>query len=369
MQLKVESVRSTGIRLDSPHQGTILNYANPREIVSVSIPIRAAVIGCGHIGTEHARFLAASDRSVLKWVCDVSESAARNLASATGATAATDPSVLFDDHEVDAVWICTHHDSHRPLAVRGAGAGKHLFIEKPLALTLEDAGAIAAAVESAGVRATTGFKFRFYPAIGAARSFMPHPLMTLAHVIDDEWPADHWANHPTRGGGNVLSEGVHILDLVTHLHRGPPVRIYAEGGRFMHPDALHPDNAVLTLTFPDGSIAAVAIGESGQPPLTSKFGLQMSDGRCSLNLHHRLTALEMRGPDGTSTYREPAETGINAINEAFLGSLIEGSAPTASVRDGLRATALVLAAFESIERRAPVDLTHPPYAAAVGHPG
>jgi predicted dehydrogenase len=136
----------------------------------------------------------------------------------------------------------------------------------------------------------------------------------------------------------------------------------------MHPDGFNPDHAVLTLTFRDGSIAAVAIGESGQPPFTSKFGVQMSDGARSLNLHRRLNALEMRGPDGQSSHHEAEEAGISAIDTAFLDALIEGTAPQCTAADGMRATALVLAAFESIKRRAPVDLTQPPFAAATGQP-
>ncbi|MEZ5276510.1 MAG: Gfo/Idh/MocA family oxidoreductase [Opitutaceae bacterium] len=336
--------------------------------MSSTKPIRAAVIGCGHIGTQHAQFLAQTSRSTLKWVADVSADAVRQLAEATGTSATTDPEDIFRDPEVDAVWICTHHDSHRSLAIRAAEAGKDVFIEKPLALTIEDATAIVEAVETAGVRATTGFKFRHYPAVILARSFMPKPLMTLAHVVDDEWPEGHWANDPTRGGGNVLSEGVHILDLVSHLHRGPPVRLYAEGGRLMHTKAFNPDHAVITLTFPEGAIAAVAIGESGQPPLTSKFGIQMSDGRRSLNLHHRLTALEMRGPEGNASHHDPGEVGIEAIDAAFLDALIHGTTPSCTARDGLRATALVLAAFESMNRRTPIDLTRPPFVDVMRHP-
>lgn len=337
--------------------------------MSTATPVRVAVIGCGANGTHHARYLASTGRSKVVLVCDVDASRAEALAAETGARAVTETEQVLHASDVDAVWICTHHDSHRTLAIRTAQSGKHVFIEKPLALTIEDCTAMVDALETAGVLATVGFKFRFFPAVMAAHSYISAPLMTIAHVVDDEWPEDHWANHPTKGGGNVLSEGVHIMDLVVHLHNALPVRIHAEGGRLMHPDAANPDHAVITMAFPDGSIATVAIGESGQSPLTSKFGVQMSDGQRSLNLHNRLTALEMRDKQGRRSHQDEREVGVDAINDAFIGSIVSGTPPSCGPRDGLRATALILAAFESIRSGVPVDLTCPPFGPAVGHSG
>lgn len=334
--------------------------------MSSNQPIGAAVIGCGHIGTQHAGFLADSKRARLELVCDLSGEAVDRLAAQVGAIPTTRVSEVLDHPDVDAVWICTHHDTHRDLAVRAAEAGKHVFIEKPLALSLADCAAIVEAVENAGVTAMTGFKFRFYPALIAAHLFLPDPVITTAHVVDDLWPEGHWANDPVKGGGNVLSEGVHIIDLVTHLHHGPPVRLHAEGGRLVHKDGANPDHAVLSMTFADGSIASIAIGESGQPPHASKFGIQMSGHQKSLNLFDRLTALMTRGPDGIEMHRDSKEADVDAIDDAFLQALISGKESPCNARDGQRATALILAAFQSIRTGLPVDLTRPPFAAAVG---
>jgi predicted dehydrogenase len=339
------------------------NFVSPPRI------IRAAIIGCGSYGAEHARFLAADFGARLGAVVDVDGARAEEFRRKFGAGyAAADPARVWADPEIDAVWICTRHDTHASLAAAAAAAGKHVFVEKPLALTLADCDRAVAAVERAGVVGMTGFKFRFFPAVQAARAFLPAPELTVAHVIDDCWPEGFWANDPVQGGGNVLSEGCHIVDLVLHLHPAPAVRVYAEGGNRRHPGRAIVDTAALTVAFADGAVANIAIGDAGVPPHASKFALQQSDGQRSFSLHQRLNALVTRTDRKVTEHPAEAEAGAAVIDAAFLQAIAQGRPGPCDLRAGRRATAVLLAAIESVRTHRAVDLAAEPYGAAITLP-
>jgi len=334
--------------------------------VSPPRPIRAAIIGCGSYGAEHAAFLARHPGARLLAVADVDERRAAEFHRKFGTAYGTaDVARIWADPEVDAVWICTQHDTHAGLAAAAAGAGKHVFVEKPLALTMRDCDSAIAAVERAGVVGMAGFKFRFFPAVQAARAFLGRPMLTVAHVIDDRWPEEFWANDPVKGGGNVLSEGCHIMDLVLHLNPSPAVRVYAEGGNRHHPSRDIVDTAAITLGFADGAVANVAIGDVGQPPHASKFALQQSDGQLSFSLHQRLNTLVTRAGRQVTEHPPHEEAGAAVIDTAFLAAIGGGLPSPCPLQAGRRATAVLLAAIESLRTHRAVDLAGESFAAAM----
>jgi predicted dehydrogenase len=330
---------------------------------------RVAIVGCGSYGAEHAKFLARGENVKLHAVADIALDRAEDFAKNYGATYATaEVARIWADREIDAVWICTQHHTHAPLAEAAAAAGKHFLLEKPLALTLADCDRIVAAVERSGVIAASGFKLRFFPAVVAAKAFLTRPTLTTAHVIDDHWPSGFWANDPVQGGGNVLSQGCHMVDTVLHLHPTGPVCVYAAGGNRHHPTRDIVDTAAITLTFADGAVASIAVGDVGVPPHASKFALQQSDGARSLSLYNRLNAIMTREDKKITEHPAWPEDGAAVIDRAFIAAVAEGKPSPVSVHSARRTTAVVLAAIESIQTGRVVDLTAAPYAAAMKVP-
>ncbi len=328
--------------------------------------IRVAIVGCGSYGAEHAKFLSTHPGVRLHAVADLDGARAEQFKAKFGAGYATaDVARIWADPEVEAVWICTQHHTHAPLAEAAAAAGKNFFLEKPLAITLADCDRIVAAVERSGVIAASGFKLRFFPAVVAARAFLGRPTLTVAQVIDDHWPSDFWANDPVQGGGNVLSQGCHIVDTVLHLHPTGPVRVYAAGGNRHHPTRDIVDTAAITLTFADGAVANIAVGDVGVPPHSSKFALQQSDGTRSFSLYNRLNALMTREDKKITEHPLQAEEGAAVIDTPFLAAVAAGGPSPCPVRSARRTTAVVLAAVESIRTGRAIDLTAAPYAAAM----
>jgi predicted dehydrogenase len=323
----------------------------------MNTPIQVAIIGCGSIGETHAQCLMQIPGVKIRTFCDLDEDRARSLCTLfNGQMVTTDPDHVFTDDAIDAVYICTHHDTHSSLAIRAAGAGKHVMIEKPLALTLRECYNVGNAVEKSGIRLMTGFKMRYYPSVARVREFIPSPVLTIAQMIDARWPDDFWANDPQRGGGNVLSQGCHTMDLVYFLNQSEPVRIYAEGGNFTHPGCDIIDNIVATIQFANGRIASIAQGDSGQTPFVSKFSFQITDGMKSAHLRNRLKTATMFDGQETKQHEDPDEYGFLEESRDFVRSLIEDADPPITYRDGLRATLLVLKAIESVKSGQPQTL-------------
>jgi myo-inositol 2-dehydrogenase / D-chiro-inositol 1-dehydrogenase len=321
-------------------------------------PLRVAVIGCGSMGETHAVCLSRIDGVRLHAFCDTDEERAAALCARFGGSyATTDHERVLRDGTVDAVYICTHHDTHSALAIRAAEEHKHVMMEKPLALTLRECHDVGNAVEKHGIKFMTGFKMRYYPSVARAKQFIPSPLVTIAQMMDARWPDEFWANDPRKGGGNILSQGCHAMDLVCHLNGSRPVRIYAEGGNFSHPSRDIVDNIVATIRFDNGSVASVALGDSGQTPFVSKFSYQLTDGRKTAHLRDRLKTITLFDGESTTEAVDPEEYGFIEENNDFIRSLRNGTPPPITHRDGLRATLLLLTAFESLKTGLPQTLS------------
>src|SRR5690606_26091063 len=113
--------------------------------------------------------------------------------------------------------------------IGAAQAGKHILVEKPLALSSEACVAVGRAVEESGVTLMTAFKMRFYDMIQQVKQLIPQPLMVTMQMMDNRWADDMWANDPVKGGGNVLSQGVHSCDILRYVAGGDPVTVSAVG--------------------------------------------------------------------------------------------------------------------------------------------
>lgn len=319
--------------------------------------ISVSIIGCGAYGREHALCLSRLPGIAIRGLCDSELETARRLKEEfRGVFATAEAEDVFRDGRTDAVYICTHHDTHAALAVRAAECGKHIMMEKPLALTMEECLAVRRAVESRAVRFMMGFKFRFYPAVERAREFLAPPVLTIAHGLDSRWPDAFWANDPVKGGGNVLSEGCHVMDLVAYLNRSEPLRVYAGGGNYSHPSLPIIDNIGATISFAHGGVALVAVGDSGILPHASKFAIQVTDGVKTAHLRDRLKSLVLFDGAIAEERHDTEEIGVMEGDRRFIHALRTRTAAPTSVTDGVRATAMVLAAFESIRSGSVVEM-------------
>ena len=241
--------------------------------------INVGVIGCGNMGKCHIEQLKAIGVHIRALAEPVAEKAEALKADCGAEYVVDDGRKLLDDQAIDAVVIATHHDLHTPLAVGAAQAGKHIFIEKPLALTIEECELIEREVDKAGVKAMCGFQARFSPFCARLREEIGVPLAMLATLVDPMWGPTIWANDPKAGGGNVLSQGCHMFDMMCYFAQSTPDTVHAEGGNLQHPTLPITDSVVATMTFHNGVVAAVVNGDFGFNPALGKASYHLYGGK------------------------------------------------------------------------------------------
>ncbi len=184
--------------------------------------------------------------------------------------AGTDPEAIFSDPDIDTVVIATRHDTHAPYVLRALEAGKHVFVEKPLALREDDVDRIAQALEAGPSLLCVGFNRRFAPlTLEAARALEGRsgPLAVGIMVNAGRLPDSHWTKDPEVGGGRLVGEGCHFLDLARHFVGSPISRVQVCSATRGNGQPLE-DISSIHLAFEDGSLATVqylANGPAGFP--------------------------------------------------------------------------------------------------------
>jgi len=319
--------------------------------------INIGIIGCGEMGQIHARCIKEIGTATIRGFCDADESKAQKLiAYSPEAHICSDPQELLDDDSIDAVYVCTHNDSHAGLGIAAAKAGKHVMMEKPVAMSLKQCDELQEAVERSGIHFMTAFKLRYYPTVQKVREFIPSPLICIAQMSDERWPDTFWGNDPLRGGGNVLSQGCHTADLMCFLTGSEPVKVYAAGGNYHHPGLDITDALTATVTFENGATASLVIADIGITPHISKLSFQLMDGSRSAHLYDRLKQAFLWDGKREEHLVDFEEFGFLNENKEFLNVISGKAKPTATLRHGVRATVLLLKAIESAKTGQPQPL-------------
>lgn len=311
--------------------------------------LRLALIGCGLIGRQHAAAVASMERARFVAFVDQNLCAAQGFqAEYRGDYATTDAGQVFADKSIDAVYICTRHDSHAPLAIRAAQCGKHILMEKPLALNAADCEAIAQAAHEYGVCLMPAFKLRYYPLVQLAHQFVPQPQVVMGQMMDDRW-ADHlWAQDPVQGGANVASQGCHTADLIRYFADSEPRLLWAAGGALTHPGHACLDQCVASIQFDNGHVGSWIQGDAGMGHFTGKLFFGLFGGGRSVQLYDRCKKAVFSDGDKSWVAEREEEEGIVLENQAFIDALLTGRKPEITVEDGIQATRLVLAAERAI---------------------
>jgi predicted dehydrogenase len=203
--------------------------------------IRVGIIGAGLIGQLHSmmlRYVAdRTEQSVrVVSIADVSYSAAESLAARwQSARALESAEEIISDPSIDAVWICTPTAMHLKVCIGAAEAGKHIFCEKPLAMTAAEASAMAAAIKASDVISQVGLVLRFSPVYNVIKAMFERPdcgrLLSVTMRDDQDFPtrgvhASAWRNDPTlTAGGTLIEHSVHDFDLMTWMF-GPVASLY-----------------------------------------------------------------------------------------------------------------------------------------------
>jgi predicted dehydrogenase/NADPH:quinone reductase-like Zn-dependent oxidoreductase len=266
----------------------------------------------------------------------------------------TSPDAALRNPDVDAVLIATRHDLHAPLALAALNAGKHVFVEKPLALTVDDCASIADAAAAAGRVVMVGFNRRFAPASQRVReAFRPvlEPKTVIYRVNAGLLPPDHWLRDPDEGGGRLVGEGVHFLDWARWFLAADPVSIHAASIR--RDGLVDADNISIAMEFAGGSLATIHYCSQGAPGVGKERIEIFGGGRAAVL--DDFAAVEIAGgPRAEKGRRGTIEKGHFEIVQNFHDAIVKGATPGVTAADGWWATWCARAAEESLLTGRPV---------------
>ena len=263
--------------------------------------------------------------------------------------ATTDAREILDDPDISAVLIATRHDLHASLVTQAARASKHVFVEKPLGLTVEECQAAAGAVREAGVLLTVGFNRRFAPLARTAKAIsdrIREPKTVVFRVNAGPLAADHWLRDPVEGGGRLRGEGVHFFDFLRFMIGADPVRVEANA-LDRGTAGLDPDNVAATVSFADGSLGVMLYVSQGHTGL-AKERVEIFGGGQSIVIDD-FAALECHGVRGhKGERRRTVDKGHYELLAHFHAAVTGGRPLEITAEDGYWATWCAEQAQESL---------------------
>lgn len=238
----------------------------------------------------------------------------------------TDAAGLFTEPNVDALVIATRHNSHARFVLQALEAGKHLFVEKPLCLTLSELDEIEAAhallaKQGKAPLVMVGFNRRFAPHVQKIRSLLvgaSGPKSFVMTVNAGAIPADHWTQDMEVGGGRIIGEACHFIDLLRYL-AGSPIVTHTN----MRMDALTGDTVTLQLGFADGSIGSVHYFANGCKAFPKERLEVFAAGRVlQMDNFRRLKGYAWPGFKDMNLWHQ--DKGQKACAAAFVKAIAEG---------------------------------------------
>lgn len=243
------------------------------------------------------------------------------------ANATSDTAGLLTHPAINAIAIATRHDSHARLTVDALLAGKHVFVEKPLALNLEELEAVKHAYASANQLLMVGFNRRFAPLVQRMKSqldLVREPKSIIMVMNAGAIPADHWTQDQATGGGRIIGEACHHIDLMRFLVGAPIDSISARKMGENDAVKLTEDKAVLTLGFADGSFGTIHYLANGGSSFPKERVEVFTAGRTlQLDNFLRLRGYNWKGFSSQKSWRQ--DKGQNACAAAFLSAVSEGT--------------------------------------------
>ena len=258
---------------------------------------------------------------------------------------------IINDPNINTVAILTRHDSHADLVLKALKAGKHVFVEKPLAITPEQLTNIAKQlrITNHGLL-TVGFNRRFSPLAQSLASFLSHrtePLHAHYRINAGYLPLNHWTQDPNLGGGRIIGEGCHFIDLITFLVGAAPVSVSAHA--LPNQGKYREDNVSMTFTFPDGSLGIVDYLANGDKSFP-KERLEVFCGGSIAILDDFVSLTTVR--DGKKKEeRRAQDKGWGAEMASFAGAIQSGGEAPIPYEQLIGVTQATFAAVESIRSR------------------
>ncbi len=343
---------------DEPHLGVVLKYDVEREIgrrkiitgsASTGGKIGVAFVGAGSYAMGSLLpNIKASDVS-LKTVMTSHGTSSRSVADRYGFEACTsNEDDIWNDDGINTVFVATRHNSHAGYVLSALKAGKNVFVEKPLSLTLEEleeiAGAYRELAEGGGAPSLmVGFNRRFSPLTTVLKDRLGEgPMSMIYRVNAGAMERDHWMQMPDVGGGRIIGEACHFIDYLTFMNGSLPVEVSA--AVMEEPDHLE-DTVNVSLRFANGSVGTVSYFANGSSKLPKEYVEIHRGGQSGILSDYKDVTFYGRGKPQKKRLSSQNK-GQPEMMKAYLDSLRQGTPAPIPFED---IYAVMLATFKAVE--------------------
>lgn len=325
------------------------------------------IIGCGVIARWHVAALHEIDGVEVLGVCDARAEACERFARENNVPAFDSVEAMLAAPLIQVVTICTPSGLHAPLAMQAAEAGKHIVVEKPMALTVAEADAMIAAVARAGVNLEVISQLRFGPNVQLARRavlegwlgrVVSADIYMKYHRSDAYYASGSWrGTWDLDGGGALMNQGIHGVDLLQYIC-GPIESVFAQARTLTHKIEVE-DTLAAVVNYTDGAIGVIQATTSVWPGAPRRLEISGIRGMIVLE-EDSIVRWEVRDhplPEGYSIGSATSGSAYEATAfsheghrrqlQAFIDCLREGSRNWVDEHEGRKAIAIIGAIYQS----------------------
>ncbi|MCT4618236.1 MAG: inositol 2-dehydrogenase [Marinisporobacter sp.] len=330
--------------------------------------MKVGIIGAGRIGKVHSQSIMNHIPEVeIKAISDVYVQAAKEWAEKMGIPTATDDyKEILNDPEIDAVLICSSTDTHAQISIEAAQAGKHIFCEKPVDLSVEKVEAVLEEVKKAGVKFQVGFNRRFDHNFSKVKELINAGKVGDLHIVkitsrDPEPPAPEYVKV---SGGMFLDMTIHDFDMARFLVGSEVEEVYVSAAVRVDPaigEAGDVDTAVINLKFADGTIVVIDNSRKAAYGYDQRVEVFGSKGKIEVANDTPSTAI-LSTEEGVFSDKPKyffleryMDSFVDEMKQFMDAVLNEKEVPVTGI-DGLKPVLIGLAVKESVRTGAPVKL-------------
>jgi predicted dehydrogenase len=315
------------------------------------MPIRVGFVGVGGIARRHQRYLSSMEGVEIAAHCDLIPERVDAAVFEFGGEGYLDFDEMLSKEKLDALYICVPPYAHGEIEIKAARAGMHMFIEKPVALSLEVAERIAEEIERSGVICSVGYQLRYHkliPRIQSELSSGPVLLFCARYYCPFPPGGKPWWHRKSMSGGQTVEQTTHLIDLARYLV-GEITEVYAYAAmRYYKPT---PMNDVEDVT------ASVFKFENGAYGTLTSTTVMSSGWHIEVDIivpHRRIELIgdTLRIRDGSVEEVRAEEDWYGEVDRAFIEAVHTGDASLirSSYRDAMKTLAVTLAINESAEK-------------------
>jgi len=346
-----------------------------------SKPLRFGLIGCGEIAVANANAIRSAPNAIITAVTDVNETVARDMAKRFGVAYVKTVEELLTRSDVDAVVISVPHFLHAPLAIQAARAGKHVIVEKPMSTTLAEANKMIVAARESKVHLATLYCQRYLPYVQQAKAlieqgalgtilgnsiqiYIDKPTSYYTSGFTGRVATDWRLSKEKSGGGILIFNAVHYLDMVRYLTGLEVIRAYSDFGALDTPLETE-DTLSATLRYANQAIGSVSASSVVRGSLVYAFTqvrIWGTDGQIILTEpdQHSFYSLRQikgyRAGEWHSLGRSSTEGDRQEFITRFSEAILRGESPEMTPESACAIQAIVEAIYQSGESHCPVNL-------------